>query len=250
MSRTINFEVQGMHCQSCAEKIKNFLESREDVATASISYAEKKGSLKGHIEINSINKNIQSIGDYHLQITGESLQKTAQTLEQLVTQKENLNRKDNLYPLFLIVWYIAGVSLLIAFASETFSIELFMRSFMAGFFLVFSFFKLLDLKGFVSAFRGYDIIAKRSEAWAFAYPFIELTLGVSYLLNISPIATNAVTLMIMLIGSLGVLKALLDKQAIQCACLGAVLNLPMTKITLVEDLGMAFMAFIMLVFFY
>lgn len=122
-----------------------------------------------------------------------------------------------------------------------------MRHFMAGFFLTFSFFKLLDPPGFVSAYRGYDLLAHRSKVWAWSYPYIELALGVLYLINLFPLGVNVVTLGLMLIGAAGVLKALLDKQAIRCACLGTALNLPMTKVTLVEYLTMAVMAAAMLI---
>jgi hypothetical protein len=52
------------------------------------------------------------------------------------------------------------------------------------------------------------------------------------------------------VSAVGVLKALLDRRAIRCACLGTALNLPMTKVTLVEDLGMAAMAAGMLALHY
>ena len=61
-------------------------------------------------------------------------------------------------------------------------------------------------------------------------------------------ATNIITLVLMLVGAAGVLNALLNKQAIRCACLGTALNLPMTKVTLVEDLTMAVMAGVMLLY--
>jgi hypothetical protein len=121
-----------------------------------------------------------------------------------------------------------------------------MRHFMAAFFLVFSFFKLLDLRGFSDAYRSYDIVARLWPTWGYIYPFVELALGIAYLLNVAPFATNLATLVLMLVGAVGVLKALLDKRAIRCACLGTALNLPMTTITLVEDLGMAAMAAITL----
>jgi hypothetical protein len=76
---------------------------------------------------------------------------------------------------------------------------------------------------------------------------VELGLGVAYLLNFAPVATNTVTLVLMLVGASGVLRALWDKRAIRCACLGTALNLPMTKVTLVEDLAMAAMAAVMLI---
>ena len=83
--------------------------------------------------------------------------------------------------------------------------------------------------------------------WGWVYPFVELGLGVAYLLAWMPLAINIITLVLMLVGAAGVLNALLNKRAIRCACLGTALNLPMTKVTLVEDLAMAVMAVVMLV---
>jgi len=89
-------------------------------------------------------------------------------------------------------------------------------------------------------------VAKSFPVWGYAYPFVELALGVGYVLNWNPLALNTITLLVMLIGSVGVLRALLRRTAIRCACLGTVLKLPMTKVTLLEDLGMAGMAAAML----
>jgi hypothetical protein len=50
----------------------------------------------------------------------------------------------------------------------------------------------------------------------------------------------------MLLGAAGVLNALRQKKQLRCACLGTALNLPMTTVTLVEDLAMAAMAGAML----
>ena len=52
----------------------------------------------------------------------------------------------------------------------------------------------------------------------------------------------------MAIGSIGVFQALREKKTIQCACLGTALKLPMTKVTLIEDVGMGVMALLMLTF--
>src|SRR5258708_19116258 len=48
--------------------------------------------------------------------------------------------------------------------------------------------------------------------------------------------SNWITLIIMSIGSIGVAQAIAKKQKIQCACLGTRIHLPMTKITLIEDI--------------
>jgi hypothetical protein len=155
--------------------------------------------------------------------------------------------RASLYPLGLIVGFIVGVAALATFTRGDGSWRTLMNDFMGGFFVVFAFFKLLDLRGFVAAYRMYDVVAGRVAAWAWVYPFVELALGIAYLARVEPVATNVATLVLMLVGSVGVLRALMRKSRIRCACLGTALNLPMTTVTLVEDVGMAAMAGAMLV---
>jgi hypothetical protein len=64
--------------------------------------------------------------------------------------------------------------------------------------------------------------------------------------NFKPVATNAVTFVVMTFSLLGVVRAVVSKRAIRCACLGAVFNLPMSTVTIVEDGLMAAMALWML----
>lgn len=144
-------------------------------------------------------------------------------------------------PLLLILAYVLGAALLLQppggiTAHET------MRYFMAGFFLVFSFFKLLDVRAFADAYAGYDLLAARWHGWGLVYPFVELALGVAYLANWNPLATNVVTLVVMGFSAIGVILAVTRQQQIRCACLGAVFNLPMSTVTIVEDVGMVVMA--------
>ncbi len=154
--------------------------------------------------------------------------------------------KTSYYPLVLILLYIFGVTALVEAVSGTVDWMRAMSHFMAGFFLVFSFFKLLNPTAFADAYAGYDIVAARWRAYGFAYPFIELALGAAYLTGFQPPATNAVTLGLMGVGMVGVVRALLARRKIKCACLGTVFNLPMSYVTLVEDVLMAGMAAVML----
>src|SRR5947209_18988682 len=105
------------------------------------------------------------------------------------------------YPLLLVVAYLVGLSVLPGLWSGTFHGMTAMRHFMAGFFLAFSFFKLLNPRGFADAYAMYDVVARRWPAYGFIYPFIELALGVAYLLDLWPVVTNGVTLAVMLVGS-------------------------------------------------
>jgi hypothetical protein len=153
-------------------------------------------------------------------------------------------------PLLLILGYVLGASVLLQAGLGT-AIDITamqtMRYFMAGFFLVFSFFKLLDLDAFATAYAGYDLLAARWKGWGFVYPFVELALGMAYLTNFNPLLTNWVTLIVMGFSAIGVVRAVMSNTRIQCACLGTVFQLPMSTVTIVEDVGMVAMAAWMLV---
>lgn len=122
-----------------------------------------------------------------------------------------------------------------------------MMNFMAGFFLVFSGFKLLDLPGFAQGYTGYDLLARKWKGYGYVYPFIELILGIVYIIRQEPlILINLVTFLVMSFSGLGVLESLAHKRKFQCACLGTIIKVPLTNVTLIEDFGMAAMALFML----
>tara|TARA_R110000737_G_scaffold2923_8_gene8983 strand:+ start:307610 stop:308365 length:756 start_codon:yes stop_codon:yes gene_type:complete len=246
-ARSLYFKVSGMHCGACSGKIRDALLAVSGIESATVSHQSGDVEVVADpgVEANSIVQAIASAGDYTATKV-ENPNKGAMGVAEAHQHGAEEEPKESLYPLFLIVGFITGVTLLVAYSNGDWSIQPMMRHFMAGFFLVFSFFKFLDPPGFVSAYRGYDLIAKKVPVWGWIYPYVELGLGVAYLLALMPLATNVITLVLMLVGAAGVLNALLNKRAIRCACLGTALNLPMTKVTLVEDLTMAVMAAIML----
>jgi len=118
----------------------------------------------------------------------------------------------------------------------------FMARFMGGFFLVFGGLKLLDLRGFVSAYAMYDLLAARVTAYGWVYPFLEVGLGLAYLAVPGEANLHLATLGLMAFSSVGVILAVTRGEKLKCACMGTAFNLPMTTVTIVEDLGMAAMA--------
>ena len=92
----------------------------------------------------------------------------------------------------------------------------------------------------------YDPLAKQIPFYAKTYPFLELALGMLFLMRIQVPMALIITIIILGITTIGVTKTLLDKKAIQCACLGTALKLPMTKATFIENTIMIVMAIIML----
>lgn len=121
-----------------------------------------------------------------------------------------------------------------------------MLAFMGYFFLVFGALKVMRLGGFVEAYQMYDVVAKRSKAYAYLYPFLELGFGLSYLLVWQIQAVSVVVAVVMLVGAYGVYLKLKEREEIPCACLGTVFKVPMTWVTLGEDLLMAGMALMIL----
>ncbi|MFA7717394.1 MAG: MauE/DoxX family redox-associated membrane protein, partial [Candidatus Absconditabacterales bacterium] len=108
---------------------------------------------------------------------------------------------------------------------------------------------LFDLKGFVRSYRKYDIIAKRWHGYAYLFPFLEIVLGLAYLLDANMqyrIAINSGTLLLVAITGIGIFHSLRKKEAIDCVCMGTTFPLPMSNINLWENISMGAMAFFML----
>jgi copper chaperone CopZ len=231
------FAIQGMHCQNCVNKLTGALSKVPGVSSAHVTLNPPEAHLQMNSEVatEALDTAIRAAGSYSI-VPPETSSFAAPA------HTEPADKPPSLYPLILIVSYIAGTVILIAWARGAWDWRSMMTDFMAGVFLVFSFFKFLDLRGFVDAYQSYDILARPWRPWGFIYPFLELILGIFYLTHFQLTLTHSITLVLMLLGSVGVFKALLKKHAIRCACLGTALNLPMTTVTLVEDLGMAAMA--------
>lgn len=149
-------------------------------------------------------------------------------------------------PLIIIFSGIILFTLLCQWIMGSWQLIDIMHNFMAAFFIIFGTFKIINWHGFAEAYAMYDLIAQRSTIYAYAYPLIELSLGVAYLFRIYPMATNFITFIVMLISSIGVALELIKGRSITCACLGVVFKIPMTYVTLFEDVLMAGMAFGML----
>ncbi len=158
----------------------------------------------------------------------------------------NNYKLSDFLPLIVIAVVVLALTLTRSFVMDDWAIRFLMRNFMAFFFLIFGSFKVMNLHGFAKAYQEYDLLAKQSLAYAYAYPFIELGLGLAYLFNVMPVLTNVITFFVMAISALGVFNELRKGKQIVCACLGVVFKIPMTYVTLTEDLLMAGMALAML----
>lgn len=161
-----------------------------------------------------------------------------------MTVKESYNWRDY-WPLIIIA--SAGLIAGVVGWGQTGDLMRSMTFFMGTGLILLAGLKVVNLSEFVMTFRKYDLLAARSSVYANGYPFLELLLGAGYLFGVYLLAVNILTLIIMTIGAIGVYRKMQDEEVLMCACLGAVFNVPMTWVTLAEDMLMATMAGIMTV---
>ena len=236
---THTYKVTGMTCQYCKASVKEGLEHLEHIKSVYVNLEAEEAEIdmEQHIEISTLQEAISK----KYQISKKSDFKD--------TSSANLQEQSKfqqLFPLFLIFGYITGASVLLN--STSWELDSFMFDFMGLFYIVFSFFKFLDYKGFPDSFRMYDPLAKVLPAYGWAYPFIETALGLMFLLRFEIDVALVATIVILGITSIGVTRSLFSKKVIKCACLGTALNLPMTEATFIENTIMLVMAVWMLFF--
>jgi len=150
-------------------------------------------------------------------------------------------------PLIVIVALAALAAVAKLEAYGIWSGKVWMHDFMGFFLVMFSMFKFFDLEGFADGFQMYDLAAKPFRPYAYIYPFLELGLGLGYLARFELQFIYVATIILMVFGSLGVFNALRKGLDLECACMGTVLKVPLSTVALVEDLGMAAMAVLMLI---
>jgi len=232
-----------MTCQGCVNNVIKNLKKIQDISDVDVDFEQEKVKISISRDINILELQKFLSDKYTL---NEIIHKNESSLENdSANHSTNQNNKiKQLIPLGIIFLYITLGSNLMHLNHWT--LEAFMFDFMGLFFIVFSFFKMLDLKGFPSAFRMYDPVAKRVPLYGWIYPFIETTLGLMFLIRFEVKIALIFTIIILGITTFGVTKTLLDKKSIKCACLGTVLNLPMTEATFIENFIMITMAVYML----
>lgn len=236
------YSISGMTCGNCVGKVKSELLKVGDVLQADVQLSSPQATItmQKHILLPTLKNAISERGNYTISETSEH----HAPVININTATADLKAY---WPLILVFSFIIAIATITSFSQGEFHWLARMNNFMGGFFFAFSFFKFLDLKGFAGSYSTYDLLARNWKSYGLIYPFMELALGFAYITGFEPIVTNIATIIIMGFSSIGVIKAVLNKRKIQCACLGAVFNLPMSTVTIVEDLLMIVMAILALI---
>jgi len=228
------YQISGMTCSGCTAKVRQLLLNIPGITEIKTDLEKKEAgiTMDRHVSMEELQ---QALSGTKYTISGTAVQDSVAGADAAITWKTYL-------PVFLIFAYITTVTLLIQFVSGSFDVKTWMAHFMAGFFLVFSFFKLLDVRSFAMSYSSYDLIARRYNAYGYVYPFMEAALGILFLVPGLHFWASVITLVVMSVSIAGVIQSMLQKRNVECACLGAVFKLPLSKVTLLEDALMILMS--------
>ena len=229
------YKVRGMTCEGCANSIKETLESNEFISSANISLQDENINIVSDknftlIELNSL---IDNLGEYKIYE-----EKLASKIIEYFSSKKTL-----LLALLLVL--ISSLSLQVE--KDSFDLNEWMISYMGIFFLLFSFLKLIDVKGFSGSFKKYDLISKIIPSFAITYPFVELFLALAFLSGYLLFASYIMTIIFMASQFFGVFISLQKKEVIKCACMGSSISIDISTLTLIENLVMILMSSYMII---
>ena len=228
-----------MTCGGCKASVEKHLLDLKEISEVEITLKNKEVviTMGNPIEASELQKALPS--KYKVSLIENNFVSKA-----LSNSEDEKSKLQQLKPLILILFYITTASVLLNY--QNWDRNEIMLDFMGLFYIVFSFFKLLDLKGFSESFKMYDPLASRISIYGWMYPFIEVVLGLMFLMHFGVKTALVITLIVLGITTIGVAKSLLDKKSIRCACLGTALKLPMTEATFIENAVMIVMAILLL----
>ena len=231
------YKVSGMTCDGCANSIKEALELNNLISSVNISLENENINISSDksFTVNELNSLIENLGNY--KIYEENI--FSKIIEYFSSKKTLL--------LALSLVLISSLSLHIG--EDNFELNEWMVSYMGIFFLLFSFLKLVDVKGFSGSFKKYDLISKIIPSFAITYPFIELFLALTFLSGYFLITSYIMTLLFMTSQFFGVFISLQKKEVIKCACMGSSINIDISTLTLFENLVMILMSSYMIIIF-
>ncbi|SVC58419.1 uncharacterized protein METZ01_LOCUS311273, partial [marine metagenome] len=136
------FKIAGMTCSACVETVTKHLKNIKDVSKVDVSLTNEAVKIKM----------LESVPIHVLQQALPENYILSEQLENVDTTGQEKEKTDlqQLFPLFLVFFYITVTSLVLNRYTGT--VSGFMLDFMGIFYIVFSFFKFLDYKNFPGVF--------------------------------------------------------------------------------------------------
>ena len=106
--------------------------------------------------------------------------------------------------------------------------------FLGTFFVAMGLLKCVNLSHFVGILTSYDGVARRFRHYAYAYPFIEILLGLAYLGEVRIEIMSIVTALFLGVTAFSLFRTLMRHEHPRCACMGTVFYMEVSWFSLFE----------------
>ena len=188
--KTRVYTIKGMTCNGCRTGVEQKLAGVVGVSQAIVSLENEEVILTMDDEVTLDHLKSALPEKYRISLKKQS-KAESETQEkstgvfarnETATQEASESKMQQLKPLFLIFLFITGAAVLLHFKDGLWDQA--MLDFMGLFYVVFSFFKFLDIKGFKTSFAMYDPLAGAVPGYGYVYPFVELALGLMFLMRL------------------------------------------------------------------
>ena len=107
--------------------------------------------------------------------------------------------------------------------------------------ILFGILKLINLEKFVDIYSKYDIITTNFKLYGYLFPFIEILIGYMLLLNYKININHINILILMIISIVSVIISKINGQKLRCGCLGSFFHVPLSYVTIFENIYMIIM---------
>lgn len=225
------YTVTGMTCDSCVATVTKRLSGQVGIDTVTVTLTPPQVIVSGtEVSPDWLNS--------HLEGTKFIVFDT--------TPKKRWLEKLRFYRPLIVVASIAVIFAVIQTTLVGWSEHAFMQYLMAGYFIFFGALKIIGWRGFVASYRQYDDIAKLSRVYAVLYPLLEIGIGVAYYIGVQWLPFDLFVSLLMSQKAFSTLRTVRRGDLVQCACLGSFFSIPVTRVTVFEDVLMAVMALYMI----
>ncbi len=152
---------------------------------------------------------------------------------------------------YRILFVLAGLIFLYMFGRyyfiSNYGLDNILNDFMAGFFIFFGALQLNSLSSTSETLKKYDPIAQKFSWYAGLYPFVFFFFGLLLHFHSASTIVSLLTIPMLGIQTLGIIKVLKSGANIECACAGTKFSLPLSYVTVVENLIMVAMSIAMII---
>ena len=156
-----------------------------------------------------------------------------------------LNYKESfllLFVIFLIIFIISYFYTKNKKRKEEVTNKKIIKNYMGFIFIIFGILKLYDLNKFTDIFSKYDLISQKIKIYPYLYPFIEIIIGFILIKDIHIKEALITTIFLMIISIISIIISVNSGKVLRCGCLGSLFHLPLSYITLSENIMMLFMS--------